>query len=331
MTLNKLGFLLTLALLPFAFGDSESPTVAAPPLAVTAPDVADAPSGEAPPPPVELPPYGTEEYSEPYVEFDPQHYVHKLTVNGNGRGSCVSLGGGRYVTAAHMFAGHKSFTLRINQTPITVDGAVRLSPSADFAIFDCDLDLPGVPYSTELPAEGTDAICCGYGSIFTPRSCVVGEYFDDEFLSQLVIQPHGIRGGDSGGGVFVDGQLVGVLHGYEGDDETRSLFCPLHNVAALLAPFSPDAEANTPAPGAEDNRPVWTVYTIPGCAPCHQMHGYDFTNCKVRVEFKEVERHGVAGVPDLYPVSVWQVGGMTRYRVGALSPDQVDWLWEATK
>lgn len=239
-----------------------------------------------PPSPAESPAAATTTDSGAALTPDVGRFCHVLRVGRNG-GSCECIGPRTYVSCQHVASVRGRVYVEIGESgPV----AATVTPHAtlDVAIIQLDQPLAGheaAPFSTEAPAYMAEATVCGMVS-----GQHTGFVSDNETLSLPRDQP-GIQKGDSGGGVFVDGTLVGILRTRNPGNHQVCYFTPLSNVAALVAPFTPAAfSADQPgdAPGADDNRPVVTVYATAGdwCDPCNTVKEWaDDPDLPFRVQF----------------------------------------------
>lgn len=212
-------------------------------------------------------------------------YVHRINVANQG-GSCVCIGDGVFITCKHVFEGVGVRDVRIDGQAVAA--SVTFAPSHDVAIVRLGSGAAAAPLllpmgnilpRTETPAHMCECRAFGHGS----EVIHTGVYSNDDTLS-LMPGPGGITQGDSGGGVFCDGQLVGVIRGKNPGNSRVCYFTPLSDVAALVAPFSPEAEPEA-APGADSKRVFTAQEYIDGefisprilkfeatwCGPCHSQ------------------------------------------------------------
>lgn len=157
------------------------------------------------------------------------------------KGSCVSVGKGRFLTAAHIFTGLQAGYV----VEVSVGGewqkAVTFSADAksDFAeLTIAKTDVEGVaPRKMKFGEKVTV-----YG--LTTCEPMHGVYVGDKHVG-LEQETKGIDFGDSGGGVYgEDGALVGLIRGF-GDDR-RSVY-----IAPVVKAEKQVAQANAPPPPAE--------------------------------------------------------------------------------
>lgn len=210
----------------------------------------------APPPP---PDSGSAIPESPAPEPEPvdlSQFVHRLTI-GNAAGSCVSIGDGWYVTCLHV--------LNADRGNVLIDGVDGGTPRAirwgdnlrDVAVFRCNVVHPGARFGTTLPEHGAAAVVIGLPGIGTDKQTGNGIVADWDMVS-LASGEAVIQHGQSGGGVFVDGNLVGILRGYtqayQGlpDNPRAAKFTPLFQVANFFPQETaedgqPQAEAAAPA------------------------------------------------------------------------------------
>lgn len=157
------------------------------------------------------------------------------------KGSCVSVGKGRFLTAAHIFTGLQAgYVVEVSvggewQKVVTFSADAK-SDFAELTI--AKTDIEGVePRKVKFGEKVT-----AYG--LTTCEPMHGVYVGDKHVG-LDQETNGIDFGDSGGGVYgEDGALVGLISGL-GDDR-RSVY-----IAPVVKAEKQVAQANAPPPPAE--------------------------------------------------------------------------------
>lgn len=263
---------------------------------------------------------GTEAHATPADVGDPQptapasvsQYVHRINVADRG-GSCVCIGPGVFVTCKHVFEGLRSFQVSIDGQAVAA--SVTFAPSHDVAIVRLGSETAAA--TVETGDAGYLASCTAFG--FGSESEHTGTITNNDTLS---LSDGEIEQGDSGGGVFCDGKLVGVIRGKNPTNSRVCYFTPLSDVAALVAPFSRGTEPSDPSPGAE-SKPALTIRVAPfHCPPCEVMRGYDWSGFDVTWETGGTVQRG-------YPEASWKDSrGTLRWLSGAHTPNQVRWSME---
>ena len=192
-----------------------------------------------------------------------------LTV-GNHNGTCVSIGNGVYLTAAHVLP------TRATTATVTIDGesaSARVQFATgqyhDFAIVTTTgLSHDGVPFSTDQPTfrqhvwfwsrqNGLEQL----GEVF-----LNGEFSEGVATLGLLADDPGCSPGDSGSGVFnASGELIGIVSTRAGNNvsnEPRVVsFIPLYSVAAMLAPASAAESGEGYAVTTRDGVSYWNDAT----------------------------------------------------------------------
>lgn len=249
----------------------------------------------------------------------------------------------RFVTVGHVW----------NDMPanaaVTVDGkpATRLAVdhglAIDCAVLACDLDCPAAPLRIEGPLylESVDVIGLGKRGDGPPHPVNRGQVTADGFVALSTDSP-GIVDGDSGGGVFVNGDLIGFVRGFQTNPRNSHVckFTSLEKVAALVAPFSPAGEAHTQPPPGADKPHVLTIispanWQCPHCGP-YVAQDWSGTPFEIVTEQRDdvqqwLERQGYRGQV-AYPVTVWRdSAGKLRVLSGRYTPAQVLWSWKQTQ
>lgn len=161
-------------------------------------------------------------------------FVHRISC-GNSSGSCVSIGGGRYLTCAHVLQ---------RGSAISIDGETAAAQwrtaggNHDVALVTTNRDDPGVEFSTEWSEHLADAVVIGFPGLETEQQVSTGQISDFATASIGHGEPPIVKG-QSGGGVFVDGNLIGILRGFTSGNGVpanprAARFTPLAQVASLL-------------------------------------------------------------------------------------------------
>lgn len=189
-------------------------------------------------PPLVIPPEPT---------FDPRPFVHRMTI-GNAHGSCVAIGNRRFVTCWHVVVSGGRQAVKIDGA--WARGQWRYDAAHDVAVFtSTDRDLPGCQISAEWSQHLSPAVAIGLPGISDEKRAHSGFIADADALAVSNDQPE-IEQGESGGGVFVEGKLVGILRGHAGGgtdappNPRAGKFTPLAQVAALFdVPQAPQTSA----------------------------------------------------------------------------------------
>lgn len=240
-------------LLVAGFSGQKPPIVAAlidePPEVTPAP----APPAEKPERPAPLEPLVIPEVllgePQPSPASDLKKFIHRIRI-GNSYGSCVAIGDRRFVTCWHVVTSGGHQAVQIDGR--WARGQWTYEAERDVAVFTSDRDLPGCDISTDWPAYLADATAVGLPGIGDEHAVHSGQIADADLLAVAVTEP-GIEQGESGGGVFVAGKLVGILRGYSGGGEAPAnpragKFTPLAAVTRLFN--APHAQAPAAAPAA---------------------------------------------------------------------------------
>lgn len=245
----------------------------------------------------------------------PSAFVHRIDVS-NHSGSCVCIAPGVFVTAKHIFEGLSGYQVSIDGQAVAA--SVTFAPSHDVAIVQLGSETAAAP--VEIGDAAYLANCTAYGMFSKTEHA--GLVSNNDTLS--LTSDGAIAQGDSGGGVFSDGKLVGVIRGRNPENHQVCFFTPMAAVASLTAPFSPDAAPES-APGA-DTKPALTIRVAPFyCPPCNAMKAMDWSGFDVTWETGgDVER----GYPE---ISWTDSRGTKRWLAGSYRPDQIRWSWERTQ
>lgn len=185
----------------------------------------------------------------PAIEpVDLSQFVYRIQV-GNSHGSCVSIGGKKFVTCWHVVDAGGRQAVKIDGQ--WVRGQWQYDAARDVAVMTCDLERPGVDLSTDWSGHLAAATVVGLPGIEPAKQTSLGFIADFDLVALETDQPV-IAQGESGGGVFVEGKLVGVLRGFSsGADVPKNplaaRFTAFALVPSLFAPQAPAAAA-TPAP-----------------------------------------------------------------------------------
>lgn len=265
------------------------------------------PSGEradaAPPPPEEGPYIAPPAAAAP---FNPADHVKKITfhyavpdqreeaeegdyIQVSHFASCTAIGNGWFVTAKHAVENlPQDYCIDIDYKPEVISEGPLLHPGFDIAVFRSDAAVASVGMGEPVAGPAT---LCGYGGLFLARECALdplkGPVGDKPMPDQKITMDRpGIRHGDSGGGVFQDGKLVGILTSYR-SVEWSARYVPittLEDIAFFDDP-QPVPQQEVPVPPTEEqieNSPeaeAWAdpegrvprsiLVTEPSwCAPC---------------------------------------------------------------
>jgi hypothetical protein len=242
--------------------------------------------------------------------------VHRINV-ANRAGSCVCIAPGAYVTAKHVFEGLSNYQVSIDGQAVAA--SVTLAPSHDVAIVKC------LSEAAAASVETGDAEYLSRVTAYGTFSEVAHEGFISNDDTLAITSDAEIKQGDSGGGVFCDGKLVGVIRGKNPNNGRVCYFTPISSVAALVASFSP-AEgrlSDKPQPGADKPSITITVADF-YCAPCDELKAMDWS--AFTVDWK------VGGDVKAFPEISWiDQRGVKRVLTGAYSPKRVMWSWEKTQ
>lgn len=270
-----------------------------------------------------------------------ESFVHRINVVNRG-GSATCIAPGVFVTCKHLFDGLRGYQVSIDGT--AVEASVTLAPAHDVAIVIQRAGAstaPTVKFDRESPAYLSECVAFGFGSETLHR----GFISNDDTLS--LTSDGGIEQGDSGGAVFCNGTLVGVIRGKNPANPRVCYFTPLESVAALVAPFTPDSSRNAGEPAADDKRTVsiispktWgnrpyigrqrdasgRVTYVGDCPYCEDMKEADYSNQPYVPEFIQADGH------ESYPHIEWQgANGRRQILSGYYTPWQVGWSWKATQ
>lgn len=245
-----------------------------------------------------------------------ESFVHRINVVNRG-GSATCIAPGVYVTCKHLFEGLRGYQVSIDGTAVAAE--VTLSPTYDVAVI--QVASGDVQKHRHIATSGGDlylaeCIAFGFGSETVHR----GFISNDDTLS--LTSEATIEQGDSGGAVFCDGELIGVIRGKNPANGRVCYFTPLKDVAALVAPFTPDAPALLGAPGADDKPKLRINIADFPCPPCDTLKGY---------EWDAFDVEWVTGGAESYPQISWlDSRGVRRVLTGAYSPSRVMWSLRET-
>lgn len=251
----------------------------------------------------------------------PESFVHRVNAANRG-GSATCIAPGVYITCKHLFEGLRGYQVSIDGQAVAA--SVTLSPSYDVAIVQLGSEAAAAPsavgkFALSAPYM-SECLAFGFGSETVHK----GVISNDDTLS-LYAGEGTIEQGDSGGAVFCNGVLVGVIRGKNPNNGKVCYFTPLKDVAALVAPFSP-AAAVPAAPGAENEavqKPAITINLADfPCPPCETLKGYDWGEFAVTWE---------TGGAESYPQISWtDKRGVKRVLTGAYTPSRVMWSFRET-
>lgn len=191
---------------------------------------------------------GSPAHDEPVrVTDDPSSFVHRIHVrNGStgGQGSATHIGDGVYLTCRHVL-GRAVSGVEIDGVPASASWNVAWPQ--DVGVVRTRESGPAARVNTAPLSDGQSLRVVGqktgmHSGELSPKRWSHGY--------RAVVCAVPTESGDSGAGVFNDaGELVGVHWGSTGNEV---FFTPLNNVAALVAPFTPDSAARSPTePGAD--------------------------------------------------------------------------------
>lgn len=216
-------------------------------------------------PVVEVPPI--DESAESPAVADWQQYVYPVRARGyDGRSqatapecSAVSIGQGRFVTAAHLVHGLRSgYVVEVKVSGEWRAAQFRNVGNEDLALLTvAGVNVPGAQTRRPEYRESVD--------IFGLRSGMLqqGTILPATSLVSLETTAAGVRQGDSGGGVFgCDGSLVGIIRGHAPEDQRVVYFTGLENVESTMQ--SDTASAQRPPASAQRSPGV----TYQGGAVC---------------------------------------------------------------
>lgn len=248
----------------------------------------------------------------------PESFVHRINVVNRG-GSATCIGPGVYVTCKHLFEGLRGYQVSIDGQAVAA--SVTMAPSHDVAVVVIGDEASAASesasgrFSLSAPEFMAEHLAFGYGS----ETLHTGLVSNDDVLS--LTSEAGIQQGDSGGGVFANGTLVGVIRGKNPANPRVCYFTPLKDVAALVAPFSPDAVP--PAdPGAESKPKLRINIADFPCPPCETLKGYSWDEFDVEWV--------TGGAPSFPQISWLDSRGVRRVLTGAYTPSRVKWSYDRT-
>jgi hypothetical protein len=220
-------------------------------------DLAQAPGAEAD---------GAGVESQPEPVADIKRFVHRISRHGNGvtsGGSAVCLGGEKFLTNAHVVESGGYVSLDGKGVRATVQ---ILSPSQqhDLALVTVRGNTDeGVELSTDWSEHLAVATVIGFPGDSETARVTSGVVSDFDTVALGNDQPPVARG-MSGGAVFVDGKLVGILRGYSGnrgvpENPRAAKFTALAQVATLVAALTaaPQPAASTPVTPPQQRTGHW--------------------------------------------------------------------------
>lgn len=245
---------------------------------------------------------------------------HRINVGVNG-GTAVCVAPGVFVTVRHVFENAGQMSVSIDRVPVSARW--HLSSGEDVAVVLANVEaFEPCEWSADAPEYMAAATVVGMVS--GTHTGVVSDY-DTVSLSA---DSEGVTQGDSGGGVFVGGKLIGVLRGYRGGvGENRRVvkFTPLHQVPDLVAVLSPASSQSA------SGLPVVTVYTTSGdwCGACNLVKEWaDDDDLPFRVEFiYDDPAHTTI------PYIEWHVGNMRWWFGQSFTPSKANVVssWQQTQ
>lgn len=249
---------------------------------------------------------------EPVRDTDVPSFVHRINVANRG-GSGTFIAPGVFITCKHLFEGLRGYEVSIDGK--SVEASVTLAPSHDVAIVQLGSGAAAVPVGDA--AYMAECIAFGFGSETVHR----GVISNDDTLS-LYAGESGIEQGDSGGAVFCEGKLVGVIRGKNPANPLVCYFTPIQDVAALVAPFTQPSGAPLPAAEAADKPSITIAVADFVCPPCDTLKGYQWDAFNVTWQ---------TGGAESYPQISWQDSrGVKRVLTGAYTPSRVMWSYRET-
>lgn len=268
---------------------------------------------------------------------DGPSFVHRINVVNRG-GSATCIGPGVYITCKHIFEGLRGYQVSIDGQAVEAD--VTLAPNHDVAIVvsrSASTDSrPYVKFDVGSPEYMAECRAFGYGS----EKLHKGVISNGDTLS-LYAGESGIEQGDSGGAVFCDGVLVGVIRGKNPANSRVCYFTPLSEVASLLESFTPGVavETSPSSEAATPSKPKLTIilpktwvdaetglqrpYRDGDCVFCGPHKQQDWSQFEVTHE----QRDNV----DAYPCTEWtDKRGVIRRLYGLRKPSAVMWSYRET-
>lgn len=244
-----------------------------------------------------------------------ESFVHRINVANRG-GSGTLIAPGVLVTCKHIFEGLSGYQVSIDGQAVAA--SVTLAPAHDVAIVRLGSEAAAAPFSADAPAYMSECLAFGFGSETLHR----GVISNDGTLS-LYADQGDIEQGDSGGAVFCDGKLIGVIRGKNPGNGKVCYFTPLSAVASLVAPFSPAGGSYPNPPGA--GKPSITIVSPAtwDCQYCPGHRAQDWSDFNVTFEQRD-------GLPS-YPCTEWTDNrGVIRRLYGKRTPSQVMWSYRET-
>lgn len=244
-----------------------------------------------------------------------ESFVHRINVVNRG-GSATCIAPGVYITCKHLFEGLRGYQVSIDGQAVAA--SVTMAPSHDVAVVvrideasAASVDTGNAPYMAEC-------LAFGFGSNTAHR----GVISNDDTLS-LHPGESGIEQGDSGGAVFCDGKLVGVIRGKNPDNDLVCYFTPLSSVASLI-PASGAVVDTQPSSATAPSKPSLRIALADfPCPPCDAVKAMDWSDFDVE---------WVTGGAESYPQISWlDKRGVRRVLTGAYTPSRVRWSWERTQ
>jgi S1-C subfamily serine protease len=146
-------------------------------------------------------------------------------------GSAVSIGGGTYVTAAHLVEGLERWAVELQIGGVWKRGRMATVEGRDAAVVTCGGDGENAVVHIATPRYGERVTVVGLKSGVAQQGIV-----SDTRTVSLDVECDGIQQGDSGGGVFdSDGALIGIISARNPNEPRVVYITHADAVLALIA------------------------------------------------------------------------------------------------
>lgn len=216
----------------------------------------------------------------------------------------------------------------------------RLDRKRDLAVYHVVEKLPAVKVADRIPSDGSTVVSVGKGSAKTTRILTLDTYSKPE----MFLCPVHEELGTSGGGLFFNGELIGVVHGHV-ESKAMSLYVGLDSITDFLtAPLPPQTLPNLPQSfvnagpmrlevsetfGASQFQQLECVtHSKPWCQPCHRMQRLNGSgNERLKITYTDDDVPGLSGYT--IPITTFADGeGKQRYIEGVKTVDELTTIIE---